>query len=110
MLALIFAFGGFENALLSMGEARQPRRDVPLALGLGLGSVAAVYMAAHLAVVAALPDLASSARPVADAARALGGAGAAAFVSVGRRPLHRRHPDQRDDEHPAADVRARPRR
>jgi amino acid transporter len=83
VLALMFAFGGFESAVSTMGEARDPRRDLPFALGVGLLGCTAVYLAVHLAVMAALPDPSASARPVADAARALLGPGAAAFVAVG---------------------------
>ena len=36
MLLLVFAYGGFEGALMPMGEAKDPRRDAPFALLAGL--------------------------------------------------------------------------
>jgi len=89
VLALMFAFGGFEAALMPMGEARDPRRDVPFALFGGLTIVAAVYLGVHLAVAAAFPDLAAygqpavQERPVAEAARGLFGTGGAALIAAG---------------------------
>jgi amino acid transporter len=89
VLALMFAFGGFEAALLPMGEAKDPRRDVPFALFAALALVAVVYLGVHLAVAAALPDPGSFARPevqdrpVAAAARALLGGGGAVLIAGG---------------------------
>jgi len=88
LLVLIFAYGGFESALLPMGEAKDPRRDVPVALGVGLIGCAVIYVAVHIVVMAVLPDPSASPRPLADAAGAvLGPAGAslmaaAAVVSI----------------------------
>ena len=36
MLLGVFAFVGFEAALVSAGETRNPRRDVPFAVGMSL--------------------------------------------------------------------------
>lgn len=83
VLALVFAYGGFEAALVPMGEVKSPRRDVPFALFMALGTVTAIYMAAHLVVMAALPDPSASARPIADAARVFLGPAGASFVAVG---------------------------
>jgi amino acid transporter len=89
ILALVFAFGGFEAALMPMAEVKDPRRDAPFALFTALGVVAAVYLCVHLAVMGAFSDPAAFTRPevrerpVAEAARVfLGGAGAM-FVAVG---------------------------
>ncbi|HLU40095.1 MAG TPA: APC family permease, partial [Planctomycetota bacterium] len=89
ILALMFAFGGFEAALIPMGEAKDPRRDVPVALFGGLLVVAAIYLGVHLAVAAALPDSASygtpavQERPVAEAARVILGPAGAALIAAG---------------------------
>lgn len=89
VLALMFAFGGFEAALLPMGEAKDPRRDVPFALFAALALVAVVYLGVHLAVAAALPDPAAftrpevQERPVAEAARSLLGSGGAVLITAG---------------------------
>lgn len=81
LVALVFAFGGFESALIPAAEVKNPRRDAPFALGLGLAVVAAVYFLIHLVAMWAVPELAGSSRPLADAARAFAGpAGAAAMA------------------------------
>lgn len=82
VLALMFAFGGFEAALVPMAEAKNPRRDAPFALFTALGVVTVVYMLIHVVSMAALPELASSRRPVSEAAEVfIGGAGAALIAA-----------------------------
>lgn len=81
LLVLIFAYGGFESALLPMGEARDPRRDVPVALAAGLAACTAIYVAVHVVVMVVLPDPSASARPLADAAGALLGPTGAALMA-----------------------------
>jgi len=80
---LMFAYGGFETSLIPLAEARDPRRDVPFALLVGLGFVAVLYIALQLVTLWTVPDLAHSARPLADAARALLGEWAAKVMAVG---------------------------
>jgi basic amino acid/polyamine antiporter, APA family len=88
LLLLMFAYGGFESAVIPLGEARNPRGDAPFALLAGLALAAVVYLLAQLTVLATLPEPAGSSRPLADSARAmLGGPGAtiitvAALISV----------------------------
>jgi basic amino acid/polyamine antiporter, APA family len=88
LLLLMFAYGGFESAVIPLGEARNPRRDASFALLTGLGLAALVYLLAQLTVLATLSDPVVSHRPLADSARAmLGGTGAtimtlAALISV----------------------------
>jgi amino acid transporter len=88
ILLLVFAYGGFEAALVPLGEARQPRRDAPFALFLNLGVCAVLYCMVQVVVNSALPDPAATDRPLAAAARAflgpLGGTlmAVAALVSV----------------------------
>ena len=43
-LLLIYAFVGFEGAVVPAGEAKRPERDMPLGLLLGLAVVAVLYM------------------------------------------------------------------
>ena len=83
VLLLIFAYGGYEAALFPMGEARNPRYDVPFALFTALFIVALLYAALQLVVVSALPDAAHSERPLADVARVMIGKGGSALISVG---------------------------
>ena len=82
-LALLFAFGGFEAALMPMREARDPRRDAPFALFTGLVAVTSVYVLVHVVTMFSVEDLAASERPLADAARAFMGGGGAAFIAAG---------------------------
>jgi amino acid transporter len=83
ILALVFAYGGFEASLMPMGEAKNPRRDAPFALFVGLAAVTVVYTLIHWVAMHSLADLASSQRPLADAARALLGPAGAALIAAG---------------------------
>ena len=76
VLLLVFAFGGFEAALVPAGEARDPRRDAAFSLITALAIVTAVYLLVQLAVVGLVPYAARERAPVAVAYGALlGGAG-----------------------------------
>jgi basic amino acid/polyamine antiporter, APA family len=83
LIALVFAYGGFEAALVPAAETKNPRRDMPLALFTALGTVALLYILIHRVAMRALPDLAHSVRPLADAARVFAGQGGAALIAVG---------------------------
>ena len=89
VLALVFAFGGFEVALMPMSEARDPRRDAPFALLLGLAIVALVYISVQLVFMGAIADPAALVRPevqdrpVAEAARVFLGSAGAAMIAAG---------------------------
>jgi basic amino acid/polyamine antiporter, APA family len=88
LLLLMFAYGGFESAVIPLAEAKNPRRDAPSALLLGLIVAAVLYLAAQVTVLATLSEPAATSRPLAEAARVmLGGTGAilitiAALISV----------------------------
>ena len=81
-LALVFALGGFESALMPMSEAKDPRRDAPFALFTALAVCATLYVLIHLVVMALVPEAQMSARPLADAARVMFGATGAAFMAA----------------------------
>jgi len=83
LLLLLFSYGGYESALIPMGEARNPRRDAPFALFAALIIVSVLYTLLQLIVTAVLPDAAHSQRPLADLARILMGPPGAALISVG---------------------------
>jgi amino acid transporter len=82
-LLLIYAFVGFEGAVVPAGEAKNPNRDMPLALLMGLGSVVLLYMLIQLVSQAAVPDLASSSSPLLDASGALFGSTGAIILMIG---------------------------
>ncbi len=77
-----FAFMGFEVGGIPAGETNEPRRHLPVALLIAIAVVAAVYVLIQLVCIGTLPDLATSQRPLADAAsRVMGPAGAAVIVA-----------------------------
>lgn len=82
LLLLMFAYGGFESALIPLAEAKDPRRDAPFALLLGLGLVTVVYLAAQVTVLATLSDPAATNRPLAGSARVMLGATGAVLITV----------------------------
>ena len=88
MVLLMFAYGGFESALIPMAEAKDARRDAPFALITGLALVTVVYLAAQLTVLVTLTEPGATNRPLAASARVMfGGSGAviitaAALISV----------------------------
>lgn len=83
VLALLFAFGGFEAALMPLAEGKDPRRDIPFALFTGLLVIAACLLLTQVVAMRAVPDLAHSDRPLADAARTLVGPIGAGFIALG---------------------------
>ena len=83
IVLLIFAYGGFEAALISTGEARDPRHDVPFGLFAALVTCTLIYGLIQWVVVGVLPDPGHSERPLADVARIVVGQGGAALIAVG---------------------------
>ena len=83
ILLFIFAYGGFEGALVVMAEARDPRRDAPFALLATLVTCVIVYTLTQWVAVSVLPDPVHSDRPLADVAHLLLGRGGAALVALG---------------------------
>ena len=83
ILLLVFAYGGFESALLPLGEAKDPRRDAPIALFTALGLCAFLYVMVQVVVLAALADPGTSARPLADAAQVILGPFGAGLMAAG---------------------------
>ncbi len=85
LVAMVFAFGGFESALIPAAEVKDPRRDTIFALSIALVVVATFYLLIHLVAMWGVPDLAHSNRPLADAARTFAGpmgAQAMAFAAM----------------------------
>jgi amino acid transporter len=82
-LLLIYAFVGFEGAVVPAGEAKRPERDMPLGLLLGLAVVAVLYMVIQLVSQAALPHLANSKTPLLDVSASLFGPLGAIVLMIG---------------------------
>ena len=83
VVLLIFAYGGFETALISAGEVRDPQRDTAFGLFAGLAVCTLLYVLIQYAVVGVLPDPAHSERPLADVARIVMGRTGAAWIAAG---------------------------
>ena len=82
VLVAVYAFSGFEVLGVPSGEIRDPARTIPFALLAGLGVVAVIYVGVQVVAIGTLPDLATSARPLADAAeRVFGRTGATVMVT-----------------------------
>ena len=83
VLLLLFAFTGFEIAVIPAGEARDPRRHLPFALLTGTAIAVLLYVAIQAVCIGTLPGLATSQRPLADVGGRLFGAPGAALISLG---------------------------
>jgi basic amino acid/polyamine antiporter, APA family len=77
VLILVFAYGGFESAVIAAGEMRDPKRDMAFALIAAMVAITVLYCLVQLVVGGVLPDAARSTTPVASAlAQLLGRTGA----------------------------------
>ncbi len=82
VLLLVYAYGGFEAALIPMGEAKDPQRDAPFALFTALAVCTVVYTLIQVVVLGTLENAAASPRPLADAARAFLGEHGASLIAL----------------------------
>jgi len=55
MVGALLSADAWNNVTFTAGETRNPRRNVPLALVIGVGSVCAIYIACNFVYLAALP-------------------------------------------------------
>ncbi len=83
VLLLIYAFVGFEAAVVLAGETKNPEKNVPFGTLTALGIVAVLYILIQTVSIGTLPELAKSERPIADAAAAFLGYFGAALITVG---------------------------
>jgi amino acid transporter len=83
VLMLIYAFTGFEMAVIPAGEVRDPQRNLPLAILTAIAVVAALYISIQAVCIGTLPGLASSQRPLADASNIFLGRAGGAIISAG---------------------------
>lgn len=82
-LVVIYAFVGFESALVPAGETREPDRAMRRALWWGLVIVTILYALIQAVSLSVLPDLASSERPLVDVGAVLLGPVGAMIVGIG---------------------------
>lgn len=83
VLLLIYAFVGFEASVVLSGETKDPGRTIPFGLIAGIVIVAVFYIFVQVVSIGTLPGLATSERPIADAASVFLGGYGAAFITIG---------------------------
>ena len=83
VLLVIYAFVGWESAVIPAGETRNPGRAMPLGLFWALGAVALLYVVIQIVCVAVVPDLANSQRALVDAGAILFGPAGALLLTLG---------------------------
>ena len=83
VLLLIYAFTGFEMAVIPAGEAQNPQKHLPRALLIALAVVAFVYILIQVVCVGTLPELSQSTRPLADSASHFLGTTGGVIISAG---------------------------
>lgn len=84
MVPVLFAYGGWQTTSFVAGEIREPRRNLPLGLIIGVSGVVALYLAVNFVCVRVLgpTGLASTTTPASDVMRlALGETGAQAIAA-----------------------------
>lgn len=83
VLLLLYAFTGFEMAVIPAGEIRNPQRDLPRALLIAMAVIATTYILIQIVCIGTLPELAKSTKPLADAGQRFMGTAGAAIISAG---------------------------
>ena len=84
LLAVLWAYEGWQNVTNSAGEAADPQRTFARGIGLGTAALVAIYLTANAGYVAAVgaSGVAATDRVAADVVRALFGAPAANLVTL----------------------------
>lgn len=84
LLGAFLAYDGWHVIAFIAGEVINPKRNIALALMLGVGSAIAIYLAANLAYSSVMPldQIAASSRVAADAAERTMGRVGASFVTI----------------------------
>jgi len=82
-LALIFAFGGFENASVPTEEVKNPTRNLPIALIASIALTAVLYILIQVVALGTLPGLANDSTPLASAGRVFMGPAGGIIITVG---------------------------
>ncbi|CAA9381154.1 MAG: hypothetical protein AVDCRST_MAG74-383 [uncultured Pyrinomonadaceae bacterium] len=83
ILVLIYAFVGFEAAVIPAGETKDPQKNVPFALLTALVFCVGLFIVIQIVAIGTLPNLADSKTPLADAAGNFLGSFGASFIAVG---------------------------
>ena len=85
MVPVVFAYGGWQTASFVAGEMKQPQRDLPRALVLGVGGVALLYSFVNYVYVRGLgvPGLAATQTPASAVMRLALGPKGGTIIAVG---------------------------
>jgi APA family basic amino acid/polyamine antiporter len=85
MTPVMFAYGGWQTASFVAGEMREPRRDLPRGLLVGVGGVILLYALVNFAYLRALgaEGLAATTTPASAAMRLALGERGAALIAIG---------------------------
>jgi len=85
MVPVLFAYGGSHTTTFMAGEIREPRRNLPWGLVLGVSGVVALYLGVNAACLRVLgvDGLAQSRSPASDVMRAVLGSAGAVVISAG---------------------------
>jgi amino acid transporter len=83
ILVLIFAYGGFEGAVVPMAEAKDPRHDTPFALFFSMAAVTLLFSTIQYVVIGVVPAETVTDRPLAVAARQMWGTTGAVLITAG---------------------------
>jgi amino acid transporter len=83
IILMVYAYGGFDAALVAAAETRNPRQDVPAALLLALAGCTILFVSLQYVVIYTLPDTAATTKPLVDAARRFSGPIGGSFVAIG---------------------------
>ena len=84
MISTLFAYDGWQFVSLVAGEIRDPQRNIPRSIVLGVVIVMVIYVSANLAYIFVLGQdrIASSERVAADAMSAMVGPAGATFITI----------------------------
>jgi basic amino acid/polyamine antiporter, APA family len=78
----LFACTGFEYVPVPAGETVDPRRSIGLAMAVSVVGATLLYALVQVVAAGTLPTLATSSRPLVDAARAFAGPAGASAIAV----------------------------
>jgi APA family basic amino acid/polyamine antiporter len=85
MVPVLFAYGGWQTANFIAGEVREPRKNLPKGLVIGVAGVIALYLAVNFVCVSALgtAGLAATETPASDLMRVAMGERGARLIAAG---------------------------
>ena len=82
-MILVFAFTGWEAVLINTGEMSNPAKNIPFAMIISTLFVAVFYILIQVVSIGTFPNLATSIRPIADAADAFMGSTGGTIIMIG---------------------------